>query len=295
MEAAMETNLLPGTPVVIGGGDGITAAIAGGCTSEKDAYLYYGSSAWIGLCKKKIFMDSKKRIFNWAMDDKAMVSPCGTMQAAGVSLDWMNSEVSLEERDQARAQGALVQDIIEQEILHTAVGSKGVMFLPYLSGERSPYWNPDATGAFVGIRKDTSRHDLFRACYEGVALNLKSIWNIFQPINNARQLVLLGGQSCSKFNRQLIADALGITVVTHDHVRDSKNFGSAILGGIGIGIYKNFDVVKKLLHYDSALEPNPDHVAFYNGRLPLFQYAYTCLVPFYQKMRNDEGEGHVVV
>lgn len=278
LEAAVATGLLPGTPVVIGAGDGICASIAGGCTTEEDAYLYFGSSAWIGMTKKDPFWDSKIRTFNWAFIKPDLTSPCGTMQAAGSSLDWLKDTLGREESLQAELQKCKPQDLIELELAQSPVGSNGILFLPYLMGERSPHWNPSAKGSFLGLKKSTTRSDLFRSCYEGVALNLKSIWEALKPINKAKELVLLGGQASSDTNKQIIADAFAITVTSHNHLRDSKNFGAAIIGGMGIGMYDSLDVVKELLHYEKRVEPIAEHVRYYDKILPLYEEAYHSLV-----------------
>jgi xylulokinase len=278
LEAAGATGLLPGTPVVIGAGDGVCASIAGGCTTEDDSYLYYGSSAWIGLTKKKPFWDPQMRTFNWAFIQPDLVAPCGTMQAAGASLDWLKEELAHEECSQGEIQSASANDLIENEVSRSPVGANGIIFLPHLMGERSPYWSPSAKGAFLGLRKNTTRADLFRACYEGVALNLKIIWEVFKPINKSTELVLIGGQASSEVNNHIIADAFGITVATHNHLKDSKNFGAAIIGGIGIGMYENLNVVKNFLQYERRIEPNPLNTEYYDKILPIYQQAYSDLV-----------------
>lgn len=284
LEASVATGLLPGTPVVIGAGDGICAAIGAGCTTEKDAYLYYGSSAWIGMMKKVPYWEPKMRTFNWASIQPSMVSPCGTMQAAGSSLDWLKDELAREEVNQAAVQQSDSQHLIEMLVSQSPTGANGVLFLPYLMGERSPYWDPHAKGSFLGLKRNSRRADLFRACYEGVALNLKIIWEALKPINQAKELTVIGGQSNSEFNKHIIADAFNIPVVSHNHVKDSKNFGAAIIGGIGIGMYENADVAKSLLQRTQRIEPNKGNVAYYNKILPLFEEAYEDLAGFYKKI-----------
>ncbi|AEC01260.1 xylulokinase [Parasphaerochaeta coccoides] len=283
-EAAEQTGLLPGTPVVIGAGDGICAAIAAGCTDVDDAYLYFGSSAWIGLCKEKPYLDEQFRIFNWAGIDEKRYSPCGTMQAAGASLDWLKDEMAQDEISQAMVQKIAPQTLIEQELLQSSPSANGLIFLPYLLGERSPYWNPNAKGAFIGLQKNHTKADIYRAGYEGVALNLKIIWKSLLPIINAKELVLTGGQANSIFNRQLIADVLDIPVLTTNHIGDSKNFGAAIIGGIGIGMYDDVSVAKKLTVKESRLEPNPENVRIYEKLIGIFEDAYKSLESIFLKL-----------
>ncbi len=284
MDASIATGLLPGTPVVIGAGDGICASLGGGCTTTDDAYLYYGSSAWIGLVKDTPYWEPKMRTFNWSFIQPDKISPCGTMQAAGASLDWLQDELAREEATQAELQKSYPQHLIETLVTQSPPGANGLIFLPYLMGERSPYWNPSARGAFIGLKRNTRRSDMFRACYEGVALNLKIIWEALKPINQAKELVLIGGQANSDINKHIIADTFNIPVVTHNHLKDSKNFGAAVIGGIGIGMYDNADIVKKLLHFERRINPIEENVAYYDRLLPLYEDAYANLVDFYQKL-----------
>jgi xylulokinase len=286
LEASIATGLLPGTPVVIGAGDGVCAAIGGGCTTDEDAYLYYGSSAWIGMTKKTPYWEPQMRTFNWAFIQPDQASPCGTMQAAGSSLDWLKDELAREEVNQAEIQRANPQHLIEMLVSQSPPGANGLLFLPYLMGERSPYWNPQARGALLGLKKNSRRADVFRACYEGVALNLKIIWEALKPINKAQQLVVIGGQANSDINKHIIADTFGIPVVSHNHLKDSKNFGAAIIGGMGIGMYENAHVVKTLLHFERCIEPVAENVEFYNRLLPLYEDVYHDLVEHYQKLEQ---------
>jgi xylulokinase len=273
-DAAIQTGLLPNTPVVIGGGDGLTATISGNTNKLNNSYLYYGSSAWIAYKSKNIFLDSERRTFNWNyVSDKEYI-PCGTMQTAGISLDWLKDKVALEESSQAQMKSRLPQDLIDERASLSPIGANGVMFLPHLEGERSPYWNPFAKGSFLGLTADVTRSDLFRACYEGVVLNLKIIWNIFKDTINSDSLTMLGGQANSKFNRQLVSDALGVNVHTHNHIRDCKNFGAAILGGVGIGMYEDLNITDKILKITSETTPVTENTEYYDKLLPIYDLAY---------------------
>ena len=145
-------------------------------------------------------------------------------------------------------------------------------------GERSPYWNAGAKGSLIGLKMKHSRGDLLRSFIEGVSLNLKIIWESLLPaIGQKEELVLVGGQAMSEVNKQILTDVLGIPMVSHDHVGDSKNFGAAILGGIGIGVYDSIDSVKQMVTYTRRIEPNLKNTAFYTEILPVFQKSYRAL------------------
>lgn len=284
IDAAEETGLIPGTPVIIGAGDGICSAIGGTSTSNKDAYIYFGSSAWIGLTSNTPYFDPDLRTFNWDHVGPGLYSPCGTMQAAGASIDWARDQIARIETSQAEVQGCHPQTLIEQEILRSPAGANGLLFLPYMLGERSPYWNARVKGSLIGLKMKHSRSDLLRSFIEGVALNLKIIWNTLLPaVGERKELVLVGGQAMSDVNKQILSDVLGIPMVSHDHVSDSKNFGAAILGGIGIGVYDSIDSVKEMVTFTKRVEPDISHTALYNEILPVFEKSYKAL----ESIHND--------
>ncbi len=162
-EISKATGLLIGTPVVIGGGDGACATVGAGSVHEGDAYTYIGSSAWIALTTRDPIFDPQLRTFNFAHLDPDLYFPIGTMQAAGGSYDWLSG--LLQEGKEAKAN----YDSLDVVAAMAPAGARGILFLPYLLGERSPYWNPLARGAFIGLAMSHGRSEVIRAVLEGVA------------------------------------------------------------------------------------------------------------------------------
>ncbi|HYE12667.1 MAG TPA: FGGY-family carbohydrate kinase, partial [Patescibacteria group bacterium] len=137
-KAAAETGLAVGTPVVCGGGDGLCASVGAGCTKEGTAYSIVGSSSWISLTTEKPIYDHQMRTFNWAHIVPGYVAPCGTMQAAGVSYSWLKNQICTSEAREAEEKGISPYELINMEIEKSPAGANGLLFLPYLLGERSP-------------------------------------------------------------------------------------------------------------------------------------------------------------
>ncbi|MFB0547199.1 MAG: FGGY-family carbohydrate kinase, partial [Anaerolineae bacterium] len=140
--AAEETGLAPGTPVVIGGGDGACATTGAGVVDEGDAYNYIGSSSWISIVTRQPIYDPKQRTFTFVCLDPEFFFPTGTMQAAGGSYGWLECVLRGEEEEERLYQ------TMDTEAEAVEPGAGGLIFLPYLIGERSPHWNPKARGAF---------------------------------------------------------------------------------------------------------------------------------------------------
>lgn len=289
LEAAAETGLLPGTPVVLGAGDGICACLGAGCVDDKDAYLYFGSSAWIGLTKDKPYYHPDMNTFNWAHVERGRISNCGTMQAAGGTIDWLSRQIAGIESMQAQQQEMHVNELIDIAIQNSPPGAKNLLFLPYLLGERSPHWNPDAAGVILGLKMDHSREDFFRAAVEGVALNLRLIWDSLKSRITADELVLIGGLGSSPVKKQILADVLGVRIVNNNHTRDSKSYGAALIAGIGTGLYSGLHDTRRLIHREEPVEPDPAGVELYNKILPVFSEGYENLIDTCKKLSNIDG------
>ncbi len=291
LEAAAETGLLPGTPVVIGAGDGLAANLGAGCFKNDDAFLYLGSSAWIGFTKDRPHFDHKLRTFNWAHIEKGKTIPCGTMQAAGNTINWINTRIAGIETLQAKKQDIHVNELIDQEISNSPPGANGLIFLPYLNGERSPHWNPEASGVIVGLKMYHSRSDFFRSAFEGIAMNLRLIYDSLQEEVTGDEIVLVGSLAGSRVKKQILADILNIRIVNNNHYRDSKSFGAAVIGGLGTGIFSNPEDAAEIIHTENPVEPDKQRVELYRKMLPVFMEGYENLKPTFKKLSELNRTG----
>ena len=179
-EAATALGLPAGIPVVAGGGDGLCAAVGVGSVKPGVTYNYLGSSSWIATTSEKPIFDEQMRTFVWAHAVPGYVHPCGTMQTAGGAYAWLKNEICTLEKEKAVAAGASPYELINEQIAASPPGANGLVFLPYLLGERTPRWNPDAKGALIGLTLAHTRADVLRAVMEGITLNLSIILDIFR-------------------------------------------------------------------------------------------------------------------
>jgi len=245
--AANTLGLMEGTPVVIGGGDGCCAAAGAGVVEEGTAYNYVGSSSWIGLATKKPLIDPEMRTFNWVHVVPGLYSPTGTMQAAGASYQWMRDTLCPQESEEAIRKKVSPYQIMDEKAADITPGANNLLYLPYLMGERSPYWNPKAKGAFVGLNIQHTRNHMIRAVMEGIAFNLKIILDSFigqgAEINEIR---LIGGGAKSKVWRQIMADIYNKNLIISNLFDEATSLGAALIGGVGVGLYNDFSFANKL-------------------------------------------------
>jgi xylulokinase len=283
-QAAEATGLSEETLVVCGGGDGACAAVGAGCVKEGVAYNVVGSSSWISFTSRKPIFDDEMRTFNWAHVVPGYVLPCGTMQAAGVSYNWLKNVICTSEVSEAKKLGISPYQLIDEEVEKSPVGAKGLLFLPYLLGERSPRWNPNARGAFIGLKVEHKREDILRSVLEGITLNLNVILDVFKQHADIREIVAIGGGAKGKVWRQIMADIYGVKILKPNYLEEATSMGAAVTGGVGAGIFKSFDVIDKFVHIETEQVPILSNHLIYKKLMPVFEKSYVSLLNVFEDL-----------
>jgi xylulokinase len=276
--ASAETGLRPGTPVVLGGGDGSCAATGAGVIREGVAYNYIGSSSWIGVATEKPILDPEMRTFTWAHLLPGMFTPTGTMQAAGSSYQWARDELASGERLVAERLQRSPYWLLDQEVAQSPPGANGLLFLPYLLGERSPRWNPDARGAFVGLTIRHRQADMLRAVLEGITFNLRVILEAFRAQGTAIEaLRVIGGGARGALWNQIMADIYGLPVLRLMLLEEATSMGAAVTGGVGVGLWKDFSQVERMIQIEQETRPDPRRRPLYDQMYKIFNELYGTL------------------
>jgi len=276
--AAAETGLRAGTPVVIGGGDGSCAATGAGVIKAGVAYNYVGSSSWIGVATEKPILDPEMRTFTWAHLLPGMFTPTGTMQAAGSSYQWARDELAAGERLVAERLQRSPYWLLDQEVSQSPAGASGLLFLPYLLGERSPRWNPEARGAFVGLTIRHRQPDMLRAVLEGIAFNLRVILEAFRAQGAVIDaLRVIGGGARGAVWNQIMADIYGLPVLRLSLLEEATSMGAAVAGGVGVGLWKDFSHVEQMIQIEREMRPDPRRQPLYDELYRIFNEVYSAL------------------
>ncbi len=282
--AARETGLREGTPVAVGGGDGSCAGVGVGCVRPGTAYNYLGSSSWIALTVEKPIVDPQMRTMNWAHCVPGFLHPSGTMQAAGSSYQWLKNTLCTSEAREAAETGADVYEVINRQVEQSPPGARGVLFLPYMLGERTPRWNPKAKGAFIGLNLATRREDVLRAVMEGITLNLGIIVGIFRRHVPIEAITVIGGGAKGAVWRQMMADIYDCRVEKPNYLEEATSMGAAVVGGVAVGAFRDFDVIGRFLRIDDVVYPNPANQEVYRRLGPIFERCYESLVGVYDDL-----------
>jgi xylulokinase len=286
-QIAGELGLPPGVPIAIGGGDGPCAAVGAGVIDEGDAYSYIGSSSWIALATPKPVYDPARRTVNFYHLHPEMVTPTGTMQTGGASYQWLRNNLCKEEIADGARLGISPYELMNREAEKSPPGAKGLLFLPYLMGERSPHWNSAARGVFLGLTLSHSRADMIRAVLEGVSFNLRIILDAFiaQGIR-IPTIRVIGGGARGALWRQIMADVFNRPIERLTFLEEATSLGAAIAGGVAFGLFKNFQVAKEIAQVAEVQHPQPEVREIYDRTYVIFQEAYEALVPIYAKLQG---------
>jgi len=276
-EASGKTGLLEGTPVVIGGGDGSCAAAGAGAVEEGRAYVVIGSSSWISNVSRSPVYDPDMQTFNWVALDPDYYAPCGTMQAAGYSVSWLRDTLCQIEALEAKELGIRTYEYIDRKIMESAPGAGSLLYLPYLLGERSPRWNADAKGAFVGLTISSTKSDMMRSVLEGVGYNLKIILDIISRENPVDKITAIGGGAKSGVWLQILADIWQKPIEALEYLEEATSMGAAICAGKTIGAFNGFDKIYSCNRPVKLIQPNTANAITYDKLYSLFNKIYDAL------------------
>ncbi len=274
-----ETGIPKGTPVVAGAGDGGCATIGAGSFSEGMPYCYMGSSSWVSVTTSEPVEDVEMKIFTWAHPVKGLYQPCGTMQTAGSAINWISSILF----DNNEASDLEVLNMMAAEV---SPGSDGVFFLPYLLGERSPWWDPNAKGCFIGLNLNTEKKNLCRAAIEGIAMNLNESLKIMLKNTSVESVTFIGGGANGKALCSIFADVFGARIDIPKLLSEATSMGAAVIGGVGTGIYNGFEIVEKMNPVVDSIILDKKNQEFYIKHTEIFRELYINLKDSFQKISD---------
>lgn len=269
-EASKLTGLAAGTPVVAGGLDAACGALGAGVHLLGQTQEQGGQAGGMSICVDHALAHPKLILGAHVVPGMWLLQ--GGTVGGGGALRWFRQEfgenLSFDELT------ALAEPV--------AAGSEGVIFLPYMAGERSPIWNPDAKGVYYGLGFDKTKGHLLRATLEGVAYSLEHNLRVAaQAGATVGELIAMGGASNSRLWTQIKADVTGktIKVPTSD---TATTLGAAILAGVGVGVYKDFaQAVKETIVITRVQEPDMEAHAQYEKYMQLYLDLSERLTPVF--------------
>ncbi len=277
-EAAALTGLKAGVPVVGGGGDQAAQAVGVGAVVSGVVALTLGTSGVIFASTPAPYIEKEGRLHAFCHSAPGLWHFMGVMLSAAGSLRWYRDTF---------APGRGYDDLLAPAH-QIAVGSEGLLFLPYLTGERTPYPDPLARGAFVGLTVRHTMPSMTRAVLEGVAFGLRDSMELIRNagLGQIDQVRISGGGARSALWRQILADVMNCELVTVN-TTEGAAYGSALLAGVAAGAWSSVPeacaaTVKTL----SCTAPQPQAVAAYEGFYAQYRALYPALKPTFDAVAS---------
>lgn len=285
-EKAQELGVLPHTPVVIGANDGCLANLGVNAIDEGVVALTIGTSGAIRTVTDKPVTDPKGRTFCYALTENHWVIG-GPVNNGGMILKWLRDELCQEEVLKAKESGENAYDMITEKAVKIKAGSEGLLFHPYLAGERAPSWNANARGSFYGLALHHKRDHMMRAVLEGINMNLYMVFLALEElIGIPDKIHATGGFAQSHNWRQMLSDIFNQEVHVPQTV-ESSCLGAAVLGRFAIGDIEALSDIKGMVQTEKITKPNVENVEIYKELLPiyirlsrLFEEEYEAITAF---------------
>ncbi|MQR01062.1 gluconokinase [Glaciimonas soli] len=266
---AQQLGLLPDTPFVIGANDGVLSNLGVNAIAPGQVAVTIGTSGAMRTVIDQPKTDPAGRTFCYALTEKHWVVG-GPINNGGSILRWVRDELATAETSAAKQRGDDPYDALMAIAANVSAGSGGLLFHPYLAGERAPLWNADARGSYFGLALHHGKPHMIRAALEGVIFSLYSILPALEDmIGTTERMMATGGFARSPLWRQMMADIFNCEVVVPESV-ESSCLGAAVLGLYALGRITSLDAIAQMVGSSHQHKPNPENVAIYKRLWPIY-------------------------
>ena len=288
---AGELGIPAGTPIAGGGGDQAAGAVGNGIVTTGVVSATIGTSGVVFAFSDEVATDPEGRLHTFCHAVPGKWHVMGVVLSAGGSLQWYRNEMAEAERARAEQQGVDPYEILTAEAAEAVPGSEGLIFLPYLTGERTPHANPNARGALIGLTPRHGRNEVVRSIMEGITYAMRDSLEIIKGMGiEVNQIRLSGGGARSALWRQMQADVYGQPVCTIN-AEEGPAYGVALLAGVGIGVWAGVEeACSRSISVLSSHEVNEDDARVYDAFYPVYQQVYRSLKDDYDVITGKVHE-----
>lgn len=281
-KAAGELGLLADTLVFGGGGDATLIGVGAGCTKTGETHIYSGTSGWVSTITDKQVVDIVSMIAAVVGAKENSFNYFAEMETAGKCFEWVKEHLALDEigiylnkTDVTEGEEAVyisLYDYLSETVKKAPAGSNGLIFTPWLHGNRCPFEDPDAAGMFFNIKIETGKTEMLRAVLEGICYHLR--WMLEcedKKIHTSEVIRFVGGGALSRVTCQILADITGRTIETVEHSQDVGAVGAAIVAGVGLGIIPSIDKAGGYIEVNHTFTPNKANREVYDKNYRVFK------------------------
>ncbi|UCF94902.1 MAG: xylulokinase [Desulfobacterales bacterium] len=284
---ASDLGLPAGIPVAGGGGDAVVQTTGTGLVEPGILGTTIGTAGIVAMALDRCYAnpEGKLQVFCNTMPNKWHTM--GVTLAAGGSLRWVRDMLGGAENEVAKWTGVDVYELFSQEAARAEPGSEGLLFLPYLIGERCPHPDPQARGGFIGLTLRHNRCSILRSVLEGVVFSLMDVAELIRemglPIDQIRTS---GGGALSDLWRQIHADVFGSEVITVSGSAEGGAYGAALVAGAGVGVWPSVEEAAQVVTAETRNTPIQSHSAIYRRLFLIYRDLYAHLQSSFHRISD---------
>ncbi len=284
-KAARELGLKAGTPVFGGGMDATLVGVGAGSTQVGDTHIYCGTSGWVNTVTAKQKVDVIAMIAATVGAERGRYNYFAEMETAGKSLEWVKNHLALDEIEIYSKRTTVAEDMesdytnlyqyMSDVIGKIGAGAGGVIFTPWLRGNRCPFENPLAKGMFFNVGLETGKTEMIRAVVEGVCYHLR--WMLEEEskkVLTSKNVRFVGGGALQPLTCQILADITGRTIETVACPQNVGAVGAAAVVGVGLKLIPSLERLKEFVPVVATYKPNPDNAEAYERNYRVFKRLY---------------------
>src|SRR5699024_8605636 len=281
------------TPIVVGASDGVLSNLGVNAFKKGEVSVTIITSYTIKTIIDQPRTDYKRRIFCYVLTENHYVIG-GPVNNGGVVLRWLRDELLASEVESAKRLGVDPYDVLTKIANRVKPGADGLIFHPYLAGERAPLWNADARGSFFGLTLAHQKEHMIRAALEGVLYNLYTVYLALIEVMNETPSTIkaTGGFAKSEMWRQMMADIFDTDLIVPESY-ESSCLGACVLGMKALGEIEDFSIIEEMVGTTNQHHPNPDNVNVYQKLISIFINLSRSLEERYAEIATFQRE-HMV-
>ena len=283
-KAAAETGLPEGTVVVCGTSDSAAEDYGAGAVEPGDCIVKLATAGNVNV------MTAEPHPFRTTLTYSHVVPgmwyTVSATNAAALCQRWFRDTFGQAEKAEAAKRGVNSFELMDELAAESAPGARGVMFHPYLQGERSPYWDPKLRASFTGVSISSGKGDFIRALLEGVAYSLRDCFGTIEEMKlPVSRIFLIGGGARSRLWSEIVCNVFDLPLQVP--TPGDASFGTALIAAAGSGAFPNCkEAVRRCLHIDREIRPDAELAAFYRDGFQTYREIHDALAPVYQKRTN---------
>lgn len=286
-KAAEELGLPEGIPVFGGGGDATLTGIGAGCTAVGQTHIYVGTSGWVVTLMDHQAVDPLNSMTGVIAGLNGHFHYYAELETAGKCFEWVKDHLALDEvgvysqkmnlSDNHESKYKSLYDYLSDEVSKVPPGSHGVIFTPWMHGNRSPFEDPFAAGMFFNLKLETGKRDMIRSVLEGICFHLRWLLECESAkIKTSDTIRFVGGGALSPVTCQMLADITGREIETIDEPENAGAVGAALIIALGMKIIDSPEAAQKMIPIKAVYHPDPAAKAVYDRNYRVFRRLYKC-------------------